>query len=101
MFKGSSDRQAEPSVFSPSFVLILTPIIILIGVLYYDVIGRLVHIWITDSDQAHGLLLVAVAGYLVFHRRKRINEITPETWLPGLFIMVGGSGAPVGRAGGC
>jgi len=92
MSKGSSDKRAEPGVFTSSFVLILAPIIILIGFLYHDVIGRLVHIWITDSDQAHGLLLVAVAGYLVFHRRKRINEITPETWLPGLFIMVGAAG---------
>ena len=55
-------------------------------------IGRLAHIWITDSDQAHGLLLVAVAGYLVFHRRRRISRIKPQTWLPGLFIMVGASG---------
>jgi len=48
-----------------------------------------VHIWITDSDQAHGLLLVAVAAYLVFHRRNRIKQIKLAIWMPGLFIMVG------------
>ena len=47
------------------------PIIILLGFLYADVVGTLVHIWITDSDQAHGLLLVAVAGYLVFQNGER------------------------------
>ena len=89
MFKGSSDRRDESGVFAASFVLMFAPIIILIAFLYHDVIGRLVHIWITDSDQAHGLLLVAVAGYLVFHRRKGINQTKPEIWLPGLLIMVG------------
>ena len=64
------------------------PIIILLGFLYADVVGTLVHIWITDSDQAHGLLLVAVAGYLVFQRRRRLNRIIPEVWAPGLFMMV-------------
>ena len=88
MFKGSSDRRDESGVFAASFVLMFAPIIILIAFLYHDVIGRLVHIWITDSDQAHGLLLVAVAGYLVFHRRKGINQTKPEIWLPGLLIMV-------------
>jgi exosortase len=89
MSKGSLNNHNGSAIFSAHFVLMFAPIIILIGFLYYDVIGRLAHIWITDSDQAHGLLLVAVAGYLVFHRRKRISRIKPETWLPGLLIMVG------------
>jgi len=89
MSKGSSKQQGATGISSALFVLLFAPIIILIGFLYHDVIGRLAYIWVTDSDQAHGLLLVAVAGYLVFHRRKRITQIKPETWLPGLFIMVG------------
>ena len=69
--------------------MMFAPIVLLIGVLYHDVIRRLVRIWITDSDQAHGLLLVAVAVYLVFHRRNRIRQIKTEKWLPGILIMVG------------
>ena len=88
MLKGNSCDHHESPIFSAYFAFLLAPIIILIGFLYADVVGTLVHIWITDSDQAHGLLLVAVAGYLVFHRRKRINRIIPETWAPGLFVMV-------------
>ena len=88
MLKGNSYDHHESPIFSGYFALLLAPIIILIGFLYADVVGTLMHIWITDSDQAHGLLLVAVAGYLVFHRRKRINRIIPETWVPGLFIML-------------
>jgi exosortase len=84
-----SESQHESPIFSIYFALMFAPIIILIGLLYHDVAVRLAHIWITDSDQAHGLLLVAVAGYLVFNRRKRIHRIEPETWVPGLFIMVG------------
>ncbi len=89
MSKERLEQQEATGIFSAHFVLMLAPIIILIGFLYRDVIGRLVHIWVTDSDQAHGLLLVAVAGYLVFHRRKRISRIKPEAWLPGLFIIIG------------
>lgn len=89
MSKGSSEQQGATGIFSVHFVRMFAPIIILIGFLYHDVVGRLAHIWITDSDQAHGLLLVAVSGYLLFHRRKRINRIKPETWLPGLLMMVG------------
>ena len=89
MSKERLEQQEATGIFSAHFVLMLAPIIILIGFLYRDVIGRLVHIWVTDSDQAHGLLLVAVAGYLVFHRRKRISRIKPEAWLRGLFIIIG------------
>ena len=89
MSKGSSEQQGATGIFSAYFVLMVVPIIILIGFLYHDVVIRLVHIWITDSDQAHGLLLVAVAGYLAFHRRNRIKQIKPEIWMPGLFIMIG------------
>ena len=89
MSKGRLEQQEAPGVFSRYFAPIFAPIIILIGFLYHDVVGRMAHIWITDSDQAHGLLLVAVAGYLVFYRRKKISRIKPETWIPGLVIMVG------------
>ena len=89
MSKDRLEQQRATGIFSTYSAFMFSPVIILIGFLYHDVIGRLVHIWVTDSDQAHGLLLVAVAGYLVFHRRKRISQIKPETWLPGLFIMVG------------
>ena len=88
MSKGNSGEQCEPPIFSAYFAFIFVPIIVLIGFLYHDVVRRMAHIWITDSDQAHGLLLVAVAGYLVFHRRKGINQIKPGTWVPGFFIMV-------------
>ena len=88
MSKVNSDKQREPSIFSAYSALIFAPIIILIGFLYHDVVSGLAHIWITDSDQAHGLLLAAVAGYLVFHRRDRVNQIKPEIWMPGFFIMV-------------
>jgi len=87
MSKGSAEQQ-RAGLFSGYFLLMSLPIIILIGFLYHDVIVRLAHIWITDSDQAHGLLLVAVAAYLVFHRRKAINQIKLEIWVPGIFIMI-------------
>ena len=88
MSKRNVDSQREPPIFSLYFFSIFIPIVILIGFLYHDVVSGLAYIWITDSDQAHGLLLIGVAGYLVFHRRNRINQIKPESWMPGLFIMV-------------
>jgi exosortase len=89
MSKDRLEQQRATGIFSTYSAFMFAPVIILIVFLYHDVIGRLAHIWITDSNQAHGLLLVAVAAYLMFHRRKRISQIKPETWLPGLFIMMG------------
>jgi len=92
MSKESSEQHRAPGILSAQYLLMFVPLVILIGFLYHDVVARLGHIWITDSDQAHGLLLVAVAAYLVFHRRNKFNQIGPETWFPGLFIIVAAIG---------
>ena len=88
MARATSEKRDVRGIFSVDVAVMFAPILVLVGFLYQDVIGRLVHNWITDSDQAHGLLLVAVAGYLVFHRRNTIRQIRPKTWIPGVLIMV-------------
>lgn len=89
MSKVAAEENGGNRVFLSHFLLMFLPIIIVLGILYRDVLEQLIQIWITDSDQAHGLLLVAVAVYLVFHRRKKIIAIKPEIWVPGLFFIVG------------
>ncbi len=65
-------------------------ILILLGVLYHDIVPRLFSVLIKDEENAHGLLLLGLAGYLTFRRRIAIKGISREIWLPGLIIMAAG-----------
>ena len=63
-------------------------ILFLISVLYFRVEIDLFQIWISSDEHAHGLLLVAIAIYLLFKRRKEIVAIETKSWLPGLFLLI-------------
>ena len=55
------------------------------GFLYRRVIAKLVYDWINDGNYSHGFLIVPIAAYLVWERRKRL---TAEPIKPSAFGLV-------------
>ncbi len=59
------------------------------GLLYRDVLVKLVHDWLTDDNYSHGILIVPIALYLVWERRARLLGATPKPSALGLVIVLG------------
>ena len=47
-------------------------IVLCFGLLYRDVIFKLVRDWYTDDNYSHGFLIVPIALYFVWERRQRL-----------------------------
>lgn len=56
---------------------------------FWDVIGKLVHDWANDDNYSHGFLIVPLAAYLAWERRDQLaaRPIRPS-WF-GLVVVVG------------
>lgn len=57
--------------------------------LYRAVIAKLVYDWINDGNYSHGFLIVPVAAYLVWERRKKLTATPIEPSIFGLVLLVG------------
>ena len=62
------------------------------GLLYRDVLVKLVHDWATDGNYSHGFLIVPLAAYLVWERRARIGTAAPRPSTFGPLLILGGAG---------
>jgi len=57
--------------------------------LYRAVIAKLVYDWINDGNYSHGFLIVPVAAYLVWERRKKLTATLIQPSVLGLVLLVG------------
>jgi exosortase len=57
--------------------------------LYRAVIAKLVYDWINDGNYSHGFLIVPVAAYLVWERRKKLTATPIKPTVLGLVLLVG------------
>ena len=60
--------------------------------LYAPIFAKLVHDWATDDNYSHGFLIVPLALYFVWERRKRLAVTAPEPSLVGLGVIAAGLG---------
>lgn len=60
---------------------------LLIGLLYYDVLRRLILQWINDPNFSHGFFVPLFSGYLVWRRRQRLAELELRPSWTGLAVM--------------
>ena len=62
------------------------------GVLYREVIAKLVNDWSIDENYSHGFLVVPIALYFVWERRRRFlaTQNHPSGW--GLLVVLGSIG---------
>ncbi len=59
------------------------------AIVYWDVIGKLVHDWSIDDNYSHGFLIVPLAAYFAWERRARFREAAARpSWL-GLVVVLG------------
>jgi len=57
--------------------------------LYRAVIAKLVYDWINDGNYSHGFLIVPVAAYLVWERRKKLTATPIAPSIFGLVLLAG------------
>lgn len=79
-----SSPRHNGSVIAAALILLTS-----FGVLYRDVIDKLVHDWLIDENYSHGLLIVPIALYFVWERRKRLVQAEPRPAKVGLILIVG------------
>ena len=44
----------------------------------------MVNVWLNSETFGHAFLVAPIAGWLVWHQRRRLQGLTPRPWLPGL-----------------
>jgi exosortase len=59
------------------------------ALLYHHVLAKLVHDWYVDENYSHGFLIIPIALYLVWERRKKLREAARAATLGGLIIVLG------------
>ena len=59
------------------------------ALLYRAVIAKLVYDWTYDGNFSHGFLIVPIAAYLVWERRKKLAATPLEPTVIGLVLLVG------------
>jgi exosortase len=57
------------------------------GLLYRNVIVKLVHDWGTDDNYSHGFLIVPIALYFVWERRAKLADAVPRHSALGLVVV--------------
>lgn len=66
--------------------------LLLVLAAYHETARSFVQVWRGSDTYAHCFLVVPIAAWLVWRRRKTIRGLTPRPFLPGL-IAIGGAGA--------
>jgi exosortase len=60
--------------------------------LYWHVLSRLAHDWMTDDNYSHGIFIVPLALYFVYERRARLARATSQPTILGFLLIVGSVG---------
>jgi len=81
---GQSSRFNTATWWQITFLLLVT------FWLYLSVLFRLALQWSTDANYSHGFLVPIFSGFVLWHDRKRLLELTPKPSSSGLWIMVCG-----------
>ena len=61
-------------------------ILLLTGLIYYDILKSLGFDWINHEENSHGIVLALYAFFLIYSKIKVIKKTRSAVWLPGLLI---------------
>src|SRR5262245_40095643 len=85
-------------VLTPSLLgrkSVLWAVLLLIGsfcLLYFRVVGRLVHDWVTDGNYSHGFLIVPLYFYFAWVRRATLRSMRYRPSAFGFAVVAGSLG---------
>lgn len=63
-------------------------IAVLFVLIYFQEIGRLIHMWLNDGDWSHGLLVPVYSLYFVHSRRNELLDAKPKGSYLGLAVLL-------------
>jgi len=64
-------------------------LVVAFGVVYRDVLTKLVYDWQHDDNYSHGFLIVPIAVYFAWERRQRLMTATRQPSIVGLVLIAG------------
>ena len=64
-------------------------LVVAFGVLYGDVLAKLVNDWAIDDNYSHGFLIVPIAVYLAWERRAQLMAAAPRPSYLGWILVIG------------
>ena len=67
--------------------MVAVPVVCFV-LLYYQVISELVSDWYNDDNYSHGFLIIPIALYFVWERRKALKEAPQKTSVWGLVVVL-------------
>ncbi|MBW2072850.1 MAG: VPLPA-CTERM-specific exosortase XrtD [Deltaproteobacteria bacterium] len=71
------------------------PGVVLLGCLlgaYWGILQGLVHQWLSNDDYSHGLLIVPIAGWLVWRKREELGQAAVRSDWRGLLLLLAAVG---------
>jgi exosortase len=86
LIEGTALRQM---VRNPVFWFQVASVAILIGFLYYDILGRLVADWWNDPNFSHGFLVPAFSAFVFWQNRKHLAVLPRDGSWFGLAVIAG------------
>jgi exosortase len=63
-------------------------LLVAFAILYRNVVASLVDAWAHDDNYSHGFLIVPVAAFFVWERRRRLRETVVATSIVGLVVIL-------------
>lgn len=70
-------------------------LVLLLGVLYHEILRRLVSHWSNDPNFSHGFFIPLFSGFVVWQNRKRLASIPLRPCWWGIFVIAGALGVLV------
>src|SRR5688572_32890401 len=64
-------------------------VVLAFGLLYREVIDKLVYDWANDGNYSHGFLIVPIAAYFAWERRHRLLAAPARPSVFGLVVVLG------------
>ncbi len=62
---------------------------VMIGFLYFEILGKLVMDWWTDPNFSHGFLVPAFSAFVIWHKRKELSKLEVRPSWFGLLVVAG------------